>query len=420
MLILSFGLYLNAIARPLKPVAIQGAGFSYATGAIDITPPALLPLGGYTARGNKVMEPGGKPLYAKILVLKGVTTSVAIVAMDGLTIPDSLADEVRRQLPTGVHLFLCATHTHSAPDTQMLNRRMTFPIPGIATFQQKWLTWYSEKIAAGINKTLLGPMQSVQSVSVKNWKVDVNRGRRKLANPIKTASVLELNGQPMIFNYAAHPTFYTETNLKTNPDWPGEVGSVAKMVIQGALGDTSPKATDSTGTPVENADPETKIADFWTAIRESEKDAVKDPVSGPDGPRLGYVIEPIKLPAATPSAAFMKAYRVPKILADGLVKGFAPPTASIRVITLGKLAILGVPGEPTSRLGRRIRDAGLADGFKDVWVVSHCDGWIGYILDADDQAEGGYEATLNFYGPTEGDLIVSTAESALKMAIEAK
>jgi hypothetical protein len=39
---------------------------------------------------------------------------------------------------------------------------------------------------------------------------------------------------------------------------------------------------------------------------------------------------------------------------------------------------------------------------------------MGYILDAQDYARGGYEATLSFYGPSEGDHVVDAAVKCLR------
>ncbi|MCG9895813.1 MAG: hypothetical protein MH204_10100, partial [Fimbriimonadaceae bacterium] len=40
-------------------------------------------------------------------------------------------------------------------------------------------------------------------------------------------------------------------------------------------------------------------------------------------------------------------------------------------------------------------------------VVGHVNGWAGYMLDSEDYARGGYEATLHFYGPSLADRLVA-------------
>src|SRR5512141_466792 len=134
-------------------LALAPQGLSLGRSRVDITPPEPLPLGGYTARGSKSLVPGGDPLYVRTLLLSGSGNVVAIVSVEALTVPESLVREVKERIPSGITLFLSATHTHSAPDSQMLNDRMTFSIPGIASYKSKWLDWYADKIAACIQQS---------------------------------------------------------------------------------------------------------------------------------------------------------------------------------------------------------------------------------------------------------------------------
>ena len=115
---------------------LSAQGLSVGRSAVDITPDVPLPLGGYTERGTKVSVPGGDHLYARTVLLESGKTKIALVSVETLTIPESLVREVKKRIPSDVSLFLSATHTHSAPDSQMLNDRMTFLIPGIASFKK--------------------------------------------------------------------------------------------------------------------------------------------------------------------------------------------------------------------------------------------------------------------------------------------
>src|SRR5579859_4259398 len=142
--------YPQATGTPPLPTPNYGpkSAIQVQEAKVDITPPEPLPLGGYTARHDRVMDPGGEKLFARCLLFtaeKG--PRIAIVSAEMLTIPDSLYSEVRRRVDPGITLFLCATHTHSAPDSQMLNDHMTFHVPGVASYRHRWLAWYVDKIA---------------------------------------------------------------------------------------------------------------------------------------------------------------------------------------------------------------------------------------------------------------------------------
>ncbi|HEY3782899.1 MAG TPA: hypothetical protein VGL56_17580 [Fimbriimonadaceae bacterium] len=419
------GLLILLILAVSAPFSYAGTDFSFSESKVDISPPEPLPLGGYTARHGKVMDEGGQPLYARCVLFQYGGLEIALVSAEMLTIPDSLAEEVSKHIPPNVMLFLCATHTHSAPDSQLLNDHMTFSIPGIASFKHRWLDWYSKQIALAVNTAVTAPRQKIDKLQVVQFKEELNRGRRFKAKPDQLVTVLEAilapanrSIQNLFLEYAAHAVFYGADNNKTNGDWPGEVSSRVEAdrigsafpVLEGAIGDVSPHAQGAT--------PQDQINNFASTMLEG---LVKAQSRGETiwqakdkGNMIRYVREPIQIDPPTPSKAFMKDYHLPKELAEIMVKQFAPTSANITALRFGSLAVIGVPGEPTSALGHEIKLAGALIGFRSVLVVSHVNGWIGYELDPKDYTRGGYEASLSFNGPKEGVHIVAAAVKALK------
>lgn len=399
-------------------------GLAIGRGRVDITPDVPLPLGGYTERGSKLSVPGGDHLFARTVFFQSGKTKIAVVTVETLTIPESLVREVKKRIPSDVFLFLAATHTHSAPDSQMLNDRMTFAIPGIASYQPKWLNWYADKIAASATTT--SPGKPALALVVQEGHTDFNIGRRKFADPDKSATeVCEVDRQsdlqamlhlamsvpprydfkPLIVQYAAHGTVYGPKEMQTRGDWPGVAAQKLNAeVLQGPIGDVLPKEWGPT--PKDSIE---KIVSGLSSAISKGGQLVWQP-----GESISTVSVPISLDPVMPHPTMATTYGVPKMFADGIVKQFAPPTASITAFRIGKLAFVGVPGEPTSILGRQIRDAGRRMGFKSVLVCSHVNGWMGYILAPDDYDRGGYEATLSFYGREEGAKVVDAGIQALK------
>jgi len=395
----------------LSALVLGATALFVQTAEVDITPPERLPLGGYTERQGRLMDWGGDPLYARCVLFTCGTWKEAVVSAEMLTIPDSLTREVRKRIPPDVHLFLAATHTHSAPDSQMLNDRMIFSIPGIASYKSRWLDWYAEKIASCIRaseKNATAP----EYLTINEFRLALNRGRRLGADPDNLATLLCERStrrvqRPLLAEYAAHPVFYGPERNKTSGDWPGALSKRLSnmLVLAGALGDVSPRAEGKT--------PEDKIDSFVHEFNEGERRPQPVTVWKP-GSALGEVAVPIRFDPVKPHPNFSKDYKIPQALAQSLAEKFAPTSASVSAFRLGSLAIVGIPGEPTSHIGRRIKEAGIAMGFHSVLVISHVNGWIGYILDPADYSHGGYEADLSFYGPNEGEHVVSAAIEALK------
>lgn len=347
------------------------------------------------------MQGIGDRLYARGLMLHQGNRTVAVVVCDMLTTPASLYREVRKILPPRTSLFLAATHTHSAPDSQMLNDRMTFQIPGIASYRPRWLPWYAERISSAAQT--LGPWRTPGSYHYLISHADANRERRKFGDPDQTFTRLCADSTTLLAEYAAHGTFYTEAENLTRGDWPGVLSArLSAPVLVGAIGDVSPKA--------EGANP----AERCSNLSERLLSATPESIDEGQVPILSFVQTKIELDRKMPHPTFAKAYGITPGLASILVEKFAPSEAEISAFRVGSLAVVGVPGEPTSHLGRQIRDYGRTLGFGSVLVISHVNGWMGYILGPEDYDRGGYEATLSFYGREEGNKVVESACAALR------
>jgi hypothetical protein len=375
-------------------------------GVADITPPEALPLGGYTARKGALGVLGDEKLHARCLMLEqGDEPPIFVVSVDLLTAPESLVEAVKAKMPKG-ELILAATHTHSAPDSQMLNKRMNFAIPGIASFNQRWLDWYAERIASACDLAVAMKPMRADELAYRAADVDANRGRREGAQPIKNAFRLEsTDGVALLASYAAHGTIYEEDSVKISGDWPAAWAEKLNCpVLVGAIGDVSPAPEGTT--------PEEKIKSMVEKLQGGlEKTPVK--VISEEKLFLHFNRCPIELGEVVPHPKFASSFGAPDALANMIVKKFAPEKAEITAFSIGDVAVVGIPGELCSSLGRQVVEAGAKAGFAQTIIVSHANGWIGYILDPEDYDKGGYEATLSFHGREIGLRVVKAAAKAL-------
>lgn len=371
--------------------------------AVDISPPERLALGGYTERRNRLMELGGEPLYARTIVLQQGRERTAIVSVEMLTVPESLVREIRAKVPGDLRLFIAATHTHCAPDSQMLNDRMLFPIPGIAVFQSKWLAWYSDRIASGIVAALGEVPVRATQLDFSTSTPNLNRPRRKGGTPDPTATEISVRGLPLIVQYAAHATIFDAKENATKGDWPGRTMALGGLVLVGAIGDVAPN--------LDGPDAALRAREFAAKLTGSLSRGSRPFWRAGDPVRFERT--PIRLDPKRPSPEFISKNKVPEALAKSLVERFAPDAAEVTALRIGDLALLGVPGEPTGALGLRIRAYGEKLGFKSVLVCSHVNGWIGYILMPEDYDRGGYESQLAFNGRDEALRVEESADRAL-------
>lgn len=376
-------------------------GLSYRAASFDISPPDLLPLGGYTARKGKKADEGGTPLYARVLML-GDTT---FVTLDALTIPEGFAEELRIRTQTS-DLWVIATHTHCAPDSQMLNPKMTMAVPGIASYSPFWFNWYADKVAEAIDKTKSVAATPVRKLTLSTAHLKLNRGRRPGARPDRMGWLLMADDKPLLASYSAHATFHDENWNKTDGDWPGALADrLDSIVVPGAIGDVSPVCNGRTGVE--------KCRNFVDNFCQSLLDAR---VMGvwPERDSWGSMQARCPLDPPTPHPTFASSNKIPDALAQILVTRFAQESCSVQIAAFGKFLMVGVPGEPTAALGRRIQQEASRLGFPHCLVVSHVNGWIGYILEPLDYDRGGYEATLSFNGDRTAQRIVEAVSTQIK------
>ena len=91
---------------------------------------------------------------------------------------------------------------------------------------------------------------------------------------------------------------------------------------------------------------------------------------------------------------------------------FGPDTFQLELtgIKLGPVALLGIPGEPFTDIGVRIKET---EGFRMIMPVALCNGYEGYFPSAAAYAAGGYESRSSRFRNNVSDLIVDGSKQLL-------
>lgn len=359
-------------------LVLFGASFAFASHLVDLTPPEPLPLGGYTERKGAKFVSGPERQYALVSRVGGRI----VVNLEMLTVPESLCEAVQQRV--GKPVLLVATHTHCAPDSQMLNRRMTLSIPGIANFSKKWFDWYVDRITVAAKLAVNDPEPS--NLKWGQVSLPLARSRRRHSVPDNTLTMIDGDWKARI--YGAHPTLFDEKELRLQGDWPGVLIRHDFQAFTGAIGAASPIP------PIPLATPDQQVAAFGQAVL----GAVPSRWNNVDSPAKWCDI-PIELPKPTPHPNFARDNGIPEPLAQSVVARFAPESAKLSLLALGGLLVIFVPGEPTAELSRAWDALAKRSGFRAAATISHAGGWIGYLLSPKDYNAGGYEANLSLWGP---------------------
>lgn len=106
--------------QPQEAAAPQGLQAGYAREKIH--PETSVPLGGYGQSEKRMSESALDYLYATCLALKDGDNTILLFSQDLLRSTPTWVQEVRKQIneKLGIpedHIMICATHTHSGPDT---------------------------------------------------------------------------------------------------------------------------------------------------------------------------------------------------------------------------------------------------------------------------------------------------------------
>ncbi len=423
----------------------------------DITPKLGVRLGGYGIP-ERPAEEIHDHLFSSALVLESGETRAAIISLDWL----SVMTETARAIKTAVsevasvpmdNIIVCAIHSHTAPNTM--------GIPGWGDVEQDYIDSVmpaiieSARLAAeNLAPAKMGAASLASRVGV-NRRTFLDDGQfcfdGNLSGSFDPNMTLirfvDLDDKPIatLIHYGAHCTAWGLGRIVSR-DWAGvmidriekQTGSPA-MFLNGTIGDTGPR----TNTRTERGNYSAGVGDGLESVLEvgyrAADDALRcyDKVKNFDGnARLQTAVSNMVIPAKPlPSKAEAEAKVAelePQKEAWGhgkcqyhywsrVLDAHSKPaentvTLESRIITLGPVAILTLPGEPFSSISLRLREA---SPYEYTLLVSNANGCVAYIPDEQARSLGGYEVDMetavNTYLPVENvdSLIVEKGSQKL-------
>ena len=439
---------------------------------VKLDPPvglAMLGYGNRVGRNAGVHD----DLAANALVLADGGAKVAIAGVDVLALGNRIADDIRERVAadTGIpadSILICATHTHSAAAFNIFATPRAAAIPADGR-DLEWERALPAKIASaivqaherlepatlraatarftlGINRRLMRPHRQIQLAANDAGPADAE---------VMALGAYRADGSPIAFlmNYPCHGVVLCEDNLLYSRDWPGfamdEIESATasgggprpiSIFLQGATGNIDPRnrgnfqVAEQYGRAMgrgafdalEHAPSigASRIATRRIALNLKLKDLAADLAiarncaaqtqasldnhRGGDGYHLKRLRDhhALSLSALTSLEALEEQNR-----RDRRVDMARSELATaMTLVTVGNLAIVGIPGELFVELGLAIK---ATPYFDQTFVAGYCNDLIGYIPTSAAYAEGGYEVDTARIAAGSGETIVDTALAAL-------
>lgn len=406
-------------------------GWKVGAARLEITPDVKadkIPLGGYAARRAAPSTGVHDPVYARAMVLADGNTKIALVSLDLCFLPANIRSEVAQRLAKfglgidAAHLFLSATHTHTAPDPLAMHSGNSFTnvkLKGWTNFDRKLLDYTVGRIAETI-KVADGALSPAHFAIQTGDAVGTNRNRRGDTAVDPALTVLKVTGdggKPIcaLVNFAAHPTLYDDKMMEISADWPGVMaGELEKSVgvclfLNGAEGDASPNGVDD----VQGAE---KIDRYGQKVATLAKDELEK-AKQLDTPIIDIWSSIVKLPSRKPNGQFYlaaAAMGASFAQAQELVNALMPTTSQVTFVQIGDLLLMGFPCEPSATLGLEAKHLAKDAGYKVPVVVALTNDWLAYALTPEQYRAGKYEAMMSFYGDGLGSTLIEAVKAGLK------
>ncbi len=400
----------------------------------DVTPDVAgraIPLGGYAARRGAAATGVHDPVFARAIVLADGGAKIGLVSVDLCFLPANVkAQIVERVAAAGVvgldaaHLFVSATHTHTAPDPLAMHTGNTFPeLKNWTHFDPALLDFTAARIADAViaaDKAQIPARAGSRTVSLSKRRLNRNRrGDKTLDSELTALKITTRDGRPLaaLFDFAAHPTLYDAPMLDISADWPGAAtaaverelgGGAVCLFLNGDEGDASPNgATGQTESE--------RVANYGETVARAVLDVMR-PLRTKDRLPIAAWTQKIILPTRRPNPLFLIAAgqfgaTYPQTIA--LVNGLMPTETVLSFAQIGSLLLMGFPCEPTGEIGSAAKALARRAGQKHPALVALTNDWLAYCVTAAQYRAGKYESSMSFYGPELGAAMLDAVRIGL-------
>ena len=402
---------------------------------VDITPP----LGTYKIGWLKkiVSERVASPLMARVAVFETAEAQIAVVQLDTLFIAWPEVAAIRRYVSerygfAGDGVMVAATHNHAGPAVTHAG-----DVPKDEAYAETLVS----RVVAAFGEALARRQEAeIGFGRAFEWRVAHNRrvvmrdgtvrthgtfddpGALCLEGPIDPeVAVLAARTQEgellgVLVNYACHPTHHGGDTV-IDAGYPGvlarelrDLGCPYTLFLNGPSGNlhTSDPRAGGKNMPAQ---------EVGQILAQDVREALQDIVYRDDVP-LGAASCTLDLPYRQPTEDQVQGQaRGAQRFIDPAIYDRAMPAlverieqrgvhrAEIQVLSLGDVALAGVPGEIFCEYGLRIKER--AHPVRAV-VVSCANGRVGYIPTRDAFRRGGYETTFgpsSMLAPSAGEMI---------------
>ena len=439
------------------------AGF----GRVNITPMMGISIAGYYIPRNAdgILD----ELEINVLALADDSTRVLLINLDSLGIRAELSCAFRAHVAevTGVPadaIFISATHTHTAPhlvdgsESEKVREYLRFVFHKIADAARFALEDLKPaRMGFGVGEA--PNIAFIRRFRMKDGSIRTNPGVNNpdILAPIgdvdERVNVLRFDREGaqtlILVNFASHPDVVG--GCKISADWPGLLRATVEKTLDntrciffnGAQGDVNhvnvhPRGGDLNDMFIDFDDVSRGYGHARYIARVVTGGVLQafDKVEYVDTDRVRFAQRIVNLPSNMPKKEEVpearrindlhKAGRDSELPYTGMLlttvvaeaarmvlleNGPAAFPAVLSGITVGPVALIGIPGEPFTNVGRRLKEA---EGYSLILPCCCTNGYEGYFPMKEAYDEGGYEARSSRFKAGVAEQIIAEGKQLLK------
>lgn len=407
-------------------------------------------------------------LLASAMALRCGEKTVLMIAVDNCLIKTHIADDYRRSIAeaTGVaaeNIFLCASHTHTGPElgdgyedskqyTAFLGSRLcdaaTLALADLKNAKMGFIYGWAPERVAYIRRYKMKDGSTWTCPPINDPNIDHPIGT--LDQRVNVLRFDREGGETVVLvNYGVHAD--TVNGELISSDWPGwmrrtlekALDGVKCMFFPGAEGDVGSTHVNPTGGDMNDTeisfDNEMKspgMARFVGRALAGTVLQVYDKAAYVDVDSIDCVCKTLKIPTNMPMPEDLPLAHKYKELHDAGRDDLIPYTAmelttvvaealrmcelehgpefielTLTGIRIGNVALVGIPGEPFTDVGVRIKEA---EGWDLILPCALTNGYQGYFPMQSAFDEGGYEARTSQYAAGVAERIIAGGKELLE------
>ncbi len=341
------------------------------------TPSSSLHAGAASLTLPKPLGPRTLPLYAqpkaKILLLgRGGQVRAAIATVDTLHIPDPSQKVIRFTVASAAEItpervLVVANHSHAGPRLPSgLAMRLAF---GDAEIKHAQLLDLFDKLTRKALRHYEPARMGLAEAAMPNYVGGRAKGAQvSIDNKIRLALLQSKHQRTILWSFAAHPTLVNRHHPKSDGDYPARVAHLLQLEKDADFAIFLPGLTaQATPATVRQVD------DYAALIASAVSGLVLLAENNMQSEARVHATEmEISIDPALPIPLIGR----PFVLAPWATSRLGSSDRKIKLLQLGPLRLVGLPGEPSHAL--------IGSSAKNAWVVGMAGFGMGYLVPPED------------------------------------